>query len=218
MDPFLYWFVTFWWATLERFYRCLMTVVEEDGQNVWMFFSGGANFRGAGALRNSLEGPKSKKDLMICVKVAFTRSQMLTMALIKTLEDLRRNNRVRHSVSPMFTWRTALCWTTSSKSRKRKSVSRFLRTNLNTVCTRMARKAPCRFCSYGERDIMMGVSGVLGKMVMLFFWTCLMAYAVSSSGMFFWTDPCTQCADNFEKSFIIWKKIFTCLILHKFFT
>lgn len=35
--------------------------------------------RGAGALINSLEGPKSKKDLMICVKVAFTRSQMLTM-------------------------------------------------------------------------------------------------------------------------------------------
>ena len=46
-----------------------------------MFFSGGGEFQnsGAGALRNSLEGPKSKKDLMICVKVAFTRSQMLTM-------------------------------------------------------------------------------------------------------------------------------------------
>ena len=95
---------------------------------------------------------------------------------LKTLEDLRRNNRVRHSrFTNVYMSNCPVLNDILEIEEEKVGVTIFARTDLNTVCTRMARKVPCRFCSYGETDIMMGVRGVLGllqedwKMLMLFF-------------------------------------------------
>lgn len=110
---------------------------------------------------------------------------------LKTLEDLRRNSRVRHSrFTDVYMANCPVLNDILEIEEEKVGVTIFARTDLKTVCTRMARKVPCRFCSYSETDIMMGVRGVLGllqedwKMLMLFFWTGLMAFAVSAPTCF----------------------------------
>ena len=200
-----------------------MTVVEDDGQDVNVFLGGGEfqNSREAQApWEIRWKDPNLRRIWWFASKLLSRDRRCWQCMALKTLEDLRRNNRVRHSrFTNVYMSNCPVLNDILEMEEEKVGVTIFARTDLNTVCTRMARKVPCRFCSYGETDIMMGVRGVLGllqedwKMLMLFFWTGLMAFAVSTSTCF--SELILVHIRRQFRNIIIWK-IISLMILQVF--